>query len=285
MDEIQHLVVLSTISSLSLSLSHSLVCSAYRHAYDHPPSCRGRAIESIEPRARAYLLLLLLGMTLPYSSLTIRSDADLDSLASFSTLASHTTLASIVGRPISPTPSRGSFSQYPGIESVSSSFTDSLGPAWGGVSGGGGGGGSAGRARRPSASPAPSSRLADRDAPAVSVGIQPPSPSSVRSQPHTPTLNPSRLSTNTPQIGLPPKKRRDPAERDEKRRKRERNAERWRRVRAREAAHDAPVRRWTKAAYSRYGTNGAMAAAVGGTLALRVMLTLTSLCEFRRGDY
>jgi hypothetical protein len=70
------------------------------------------------------------------------------------------------------------------------------------------------------------------------------------------------------------------AEKDEKRRKRERNAERWRRVRAREAAHDAPVRRWAKVAYSRWGARGAMGAALAFALVLRVMLTLVALCTY-----
>jgi hypothetical protein len=48
-------------------------------------------------------------------------------------------------------------------------------------------------------------------------------------------------------------------------------------VRAREAAHDAPVRRWAKAAYSRLGATGAMAAAVAFAAVFRVVLALIAL--------
>lgn len=67
-------------------------------------------------------------------------------------------------------------------------------------------------------------------------------------------------------------------ERD-KRRRRARNEEKWRRVRAREAAHDAPVRQIARAVSSKLGGKGVMVATVVSCLALRIVLSAVVLCE------
>lgn len=66
---------------------------------------------------------------------------------------------------------------------------------------------------------------------------------------------------------------------DEKRRRRARNEEKWRKVRAREAAHDAPIRRWARFVQNRVGTKRAVVLAILGCLGIRLLLAWASLGE------
>lgn len=188
---------------------------------------------------------------------THSSDAG-DSIASFSTLASHTTLGSIA----SP---YGTFVSGQGyVPSHANNFHQlrraaSNSPSLNNLA-------SFANASGSSLSPYPQNpRYRTSSAsgmPTPSEGVGTPLGGPVGAARHSHSLSPGPVPTA-----------------DDKRRRRAKNEERWRRVRAREAAHDAPVRRWAKAVGPKLGPRGSMAVVVAGAFVVRVVLTGIALCE------
>lgn len=151
-----------------------------------------------------------------------------------------------------------------------------------------------GRSATPSAPLSPrmssSPRLsASRDAPHT----LPPSPNHVQSSlprpgGHARRDSGSPVSSLRARPGLPhvhstqsepPRETKESSSSDARRRKRAKNEERWRRVRAREAAHDAPLRRAAKVSQSKWGSKGAYGAVLAAALLGRLVLTALALCE------
>ncbi|KAL1410590.1 hypothetical protein Q8F55_004607 [Vanrija albida] len=188
------------------------------------------------------------------------SDAG-DSIASFSTLASHTTLGSIA----SPYGTFVSGQGYVPANSSNNNFahlrrTQSPNPNHQSFA--------SAIASSGSLSPYPYPQARHRN----SSGLM--TPSEGVSTPGAGAGAGSGLSGLRPSPRLSPTLSPGPGpSADDKRRRRAKNEERWRRVRAREAAHDAPVRRWAKSAGPKLGPRGSMAVVVAGAFVVRVVLT------------